>query len=404
MSGRVIPQEESEGWQTVAADESYVGVLVGPSEHWVDLTGDGKKQPTGRVNIQTYKQDNRGQPFEPTDSGRFSTYMNFIVLEGQYKGYKIGLGVSMKKLIVDPLGQRWTYRFQADTTWMNKLTRVLTAAGFTMEAGEITPWMAQVTEYVDGLADEFPWLFMPTPTPEQMAAAGLEGDPLPGYTRELLFMGIRHLLVERLPICVFKTRMAQSGKVRIQHDSVDRVPKGAESLYRAMLEEEEVKKAVAQATYTMRHRIIARIPNATWGMPEYETVDDLAAPLPFLPEDDETDQERTAKLVLKAHVNRLATALGETFKADAWSIIEKAFQLSGVKGRGFEDLPFPTVEATYHEIVEAALKWQTGGLPDELKLTVEQFDLLVEAGLDVMSLSVYTTEVPVAADAPPPTL
>jgi hypothetical protein len=394
MSDRINPPSEGEGFPTVTGNQSYVGAVVGPSEHWADLTGDGKKQPTGRIRIMNYEMNrSTNQPFKFDNPERFAAWFNLIVLEGEYAGTVVGYQVNLKKLQMDLYGQRWSYTFQASTQWLNKLTRLLQKCGCEFEDGIVTPWMNEVQQHVDGLEDR-DWLWMPVPTAEQMAEINLaDATPYPGMTRELILMGIRAMLVKHLPILQFETRVSESGKVRIVHDSLAAIPPGAESTYRAMLETDAVKKALEAATRTLHSGITAPIANATWGMPGYEVVNDHdREPIQF-----DTDEQQTVKAILKAQVNQVAAALGGEFKAQAWGIIEDAFGKCGVQGRGFQDLPWHAVEATYYEIMQAARAHLATGLPAELLMTLDQFNVCVEEGLDPVSLAGYAESAPVPA-------
>lgn len=374
------------------ADKTITVVFVGFSHHWADV-GEGEKQDTGRIRIMANTHDYDGQLYDPADPGRFVAFPNFIVGLGEYAGARVSMAANLKKLEIGGLGQVWLYRFQDDATWKNKLTRVLEAADFAFVDGETTPWMQAVDAFLETVEDK-PYLWLPVPSAEAMAEAGLgELEPLPGITRELILMGIESMLVDRLPIVMLTTRKATrkdgSAAVRVQHDSVSRLPPELEANTRAgIYQNEAAMEAINRAIAARKSGRVLPLSNATLGMPGFETVDDHAgAQIPFTQGDTESPAAQAGKAVLRDHINRVAAALGDRFRNQAWDVISsylRPYGLANKDGTGFIDIPFGQITVAYLAVVGHA-----GELDETLLMTMDEVTTIRDAGLDTSFFARY---------------
>lgn len=389
---RAKPQERSEGFPSVPAGKTVTVVLTGFSHHWEDV-GEGKKEDTGRIRIMANTHDYDGQMYDPVDPGRFVAFPIFIVGLGEYAGARVSMATNLKKLEVDTLGQTWLYRFQDDATWKNKFTRVLEAAGFAFVDGETTAWMQAVDAFLETVEDK-PYLWLPVPSKAVMAEKGLdEMEPLPGVTRELILMGIESILADRLPIMMLTTRKAArkdgSAAVRVQHDSVSRLPFELEANTRAgIYQNEAAMESINRAIAARRGGLALPLSAATLGMPGFETVDDHAgAQIPFTPGDTESPAARAGKIVLRDHINRVAVALGDPFRNQAWDVISdflRPYGMANQKGTGFIDIPFGQITVAFLAVMEKA-----GVLDKGLCLSMDEVTLLRDAGLDTSFFARY---------------
>ena len=403
---RARPQEKADGFPTVPAGVTVTVVFVGFSHHWEDLNGDGDKEDTGRIRIMANTHDYDGQLYDPSDPGRFVAFPNFIVGLGEYAGTRVSMATNLKKLEVDDLGQSWLYRFQDDATWKNKFTRVLEAADFAFVDGETTAWMQAVDAFLETVEDK-PYLWLPVPSTDAMAEADLgEMEPLPGLTRELILMGVESILVDRLPILTLKTRKATrkdgSAAVRVQHDSVSRLPVELEANTRAgIYQNEAAMEAINRAIAARKSGPAVPLGNATLGMPGFETVDDHAgAQIPFTQGDTESSAQQAAKAVLRDHINRVAITLGDPFRKQAWKVISdflRPYGLAGQEGTGFIDIPFGQITVAYLAVMKEA-----GELAPAQLMTMDEVTLIRDAGLETSFFEKYVhlDAAPAAPDTP----
>lgn len=399
---RAKPQEKSEGFPSVPAGRTVTVVFTGFSHHWEDQ-GEGEKQDTGRIRIMANTHDYDGQMYDPADPGRFVAFPSFIVGLGEHAGARVSMATNLKKLEVDGLGQSWLYRFQDDATWKNKFTRVLEAADFAFVDGETTAWMKAVDAFLETVEDK-PYLWLPVPSKEAMVEAGLgEMEPLPGITRELILMGLESILENRLPILTLTTRKATrkdgSAAVRVQHDSVSRLPVELEANTRAAIyQNEAAKEAINRAIAARKGGLALPLAAATLGMPGFESVDDHAgAQIPFTQGDTESPAAQAGKAVLRDHINRVAAALGDPFRKQAWDVISgflRPYGLASQEGTGFIDIPFGQITVAYLAVMEKA-----GELDEALRMTVDEEVTLRDAGLDTSFFARYIH--PDAAPAAP---
>lgn len=402
---RARPQQKADGFPTVPAGKTVTVVFVGFSHHWEDR-GNDEKEDTGRVRIMANTHDYDGQLYDPSDPGRFVAFPTFIVGLGEYAGSRIGMATNLKKLEVDSLGQAWLYRFQDDATWKNKLTRALEAADFAFVDGETTAWMQAVDAFLETVEDK-PYLWLPVPSKEAMAEAGLgEMEPLPGLTRELILMGVESILVDRLPIVTLKTRGATrkdgSAAVRVQHDSLSRLPPELEANTRAgIYQNEAAMEAINRAITARQSGLALPLSAATLGMPGFEAVDDHAgAQVPFMPGDTESPAAQAGKAVLRDHINRVAQELGEWFRNQAWDVISgylRPYGLANEEGTGFIDIPFGQIAVAYLAVMRHA-----GELDETLRMTMDEVTTIRDAGLDTSFFAQYIhlDAVPAAPDTP----
>lgn len=220
-------------------------------------------------------------------------------------------------------------------------------------------------------------------------------------------MGIECILAARLPIMTLTTRKAVrkdgSATVRVQHDSVTRLPPELEANVRASIyQNEAAMDAVDRAISARSDGLALPLSAATLGMPGFETVDDHAgAQVPFTPGDTESPAQRAGKAVLRDHINRVAAALGDSFRNQAWDVISgflRPYGLANQEGTGFIDIPFGQITVAYLAVMEKA----GGELDEALRMTMDEVTPLCDAGLDTSFFAryIHPDAVPAVPDTP----
>jgi hypothetical protein len=355
--------------------------MVGFSPHWRNLGGESKES-TGRINILAYdKKYGSQEAFERDDPRRFGVFLNFVVAMGDHAGKSISVHCTLQDLVIDNLGQFWSWESYADRDSQSAITRALGSAGFEFGDGVHAKWMDEVNEYGEVMATRFPYLLLPTPTAAEMAEAKIDGDPLPGITRELVLMGIDKIIVSGKPVfCQIETNA--SGE-RIVWNSIQRLaPELLPAVTATYMGNERAVKAVERAMLARQQDKALPIEGATTGMPYYEKRDDEQQAIPFMPDEvaqpePETEEANAAKVAMWSHVKRLYNSADQEKRGSMATILFDG----GINLKAKQtllDVPYSQAGYIYHQIVEDAGE---DGLPiteEEQAAIVAVFEVVAE--------------------------
>jgi hypothetical protein len=393
---RAKPTTQTEGREDLPIGETFTAAWVGFSHHW--RGPEGNKHDAGRILIVTKDEDKYGQ-YDSLDGNRFRCPARYVVLSSdqsgiQYAGYRKDLWTKLGNILIDVLGQAWNVDYREDPKFWSTTIRILKAGGFELKHKVISSWMQRADEYLEKLYASSPWLFLPAPSEGAMQEVGIEGNPLPGYTRELLLAAIEAQVVERLPIVRFTTVEGKDGGCYIAYDSLSPGDPMSESSYRAlMVENEDIKKAIERETAARREGRLEPIQQSTPGMPGVELRDD---DLQIVTDALEGEAQRQAKSTLRAHLNQMVAVCEkkvEGFKGRVWARIVDSARASGMEGKpglNLESLPLSEAHAVWLWTVgetttamEKAYPEAEGGFPPGLRLSLDAQTVLREGGIDV---------------------
>jgi hypothetical protein len=383
------PKQTEGAFKSLPPDQSFTAVFVGFDNHWLDLDGDGKKQPSGRVRIKWWPESQQKEEFQFGDGAAFTTFAQFVVIMGEHAGERMGRPVDLKPLAVDPLGQSWYWDLgeSSDSQFVKTLTRIMRAAGFEIEPDKESPWMAEANEYIEIVTAQHPFLELPQPTQEEIEEYEVVDDdgnflePLPGMTREHVLMGICKILAERLPIVKFQTYTKTTGRVGIKHDSIMAEGAAEQRIFRAeMAKNDEVLESVNRQTWAVRNGVVTPLSDSTPGMWLYKIRDDLAGmPIPFesLSEAEMGPPEQViAKEAMWDYTKRLYAKADTDARQELATELFDKYGLDLSKKGKLTDLPWPRASAAFVTVIGVI------GNPD-VKIRVDELTVIQDAGAGV---------------------
>lgn len=380
MSRRTRPQEEAEARSDfdLEEDKSYTVMPIGFTSQWLDSNGDGRKdQNTGRLFIVAHdKKYQSEEEFDRTDPRRFKANCILLVLTGPDAGKTGKLGCGLQDLIIDPLGQGWNPRYGGDKGWRSAFSKLLIACGLSMKAGEIADWQDQVDEYVEALAAKHPYMLLPVPAIEQMAEYGLEGEPLPGWTRELVLRGLTSVFLRREFVLQCKTKLSE-GRVVFDHESVQAQDEELLPTVRAKYRQSEAVMEVLGTAKALSEDLWAKpISTARPGMPFYEEIDDLLGQpdrVPF----SEPPEHIIAKEAMWGHVRRFYKASAQEQREQIARVLMGKGMVVGVDT--FEKLSLQTAYAAYSDVMSLGVAAVGEYLQADEATVIRDAGLIVDA-------------------------